>query len=253
MKKETKQKFIYTRYILPPLLIFALFPLSFIPSYRYVVSGDVRKPISLATLITNSWSESRATLFGDAARQTNGVLLFSRIMLILIITFAVLYIIAFTISLWSSAVALKLFISDDRAGAENMRTLFITFLPNRIILIISECLAIPICIFPYIVPVVYYSTLLTKVRVSLCAPDTLIFSIIFFTTLSIFSAYTAKFERRFDVDIFEKHVPFESTNNKPENLIIQNGAENQKRNLSDEEAELIRKLLNKNNDDNKQN
>ena len=53
MTKQTKQKLIYARYILPPVLLFVLLIVAFIPSYRYVAEGVAREPISLLKLISN--------------------------------------------------------------------------------------------------------------------------------------------------------------------------------------------------------
>ena len=47
MKKETKQKLIYLRYILPLVLIILVLLLGFLPSYRYVVTGEAHESVSL--------------------------------------------------------------------------------------------------------------------------------------------------------------------------------------------------------------
>ena len=69
MTKQTKQKLIYLRYILPPVLLLLVLLFALIPSYRYVAEGVAREPISLAKLISNSWDESRETLFMKSAND----------------------------------------------------------------------------------------------------------------------------------------------------------------------------------------
>ena len=111
MTKQTKQKLIYLRYILPPVLILLLLLFALIPSYRFVAEGVAREPISLSKLISNSWDESRETLF---VKSTNDVkpqeLVFAKTMLWLIIGFGILYLGALAVAVWSTFVALKLFI-----------------------------------------------------------------------------------------------------------------------------------------------
>ena len=109
MNKQTKQKLIYARYILPPVLILLILLLTFIPSYRYVAEGEAREPISLSTLISNSWEESRETLFVKSQNDVKPQeLVFSKTMLWIILGFGALYLVALAVAVWSAFVALKL-------------------------------------------------------------------------------------------------------------------------------------------------
>ena len=161
--------------------------------------------------------------------------------------------IALGVSVWACIVAIMLFRSDNEESAERMRTLFITFFPNRIVLSAVQATMIPFALFPYIMPWIYSSTLGVKVRVALVAPDAFIFSLIFVAVIGIFSSLTAKHERRFDADIFKKHKP----SSLAEDVDSDDGYQGQfcteedeaYNRLREEQAERIRRMLNKNNDD----
>ena len=244
MTKQTKQKLIYLRYILPPVLVLLLLLLALIPSYRFVAEGVAREPISLSKLISNSWNESRETLFVKSANAVKPQeLVFSKTMLWLILGFGTLYLGALAVAVWSTFVALKLFISDDEEGAERARTLFITFFPNRIVLTAVEALAIPLVLIPYLMPLVYAYTLGTRVGFALAAPDGFIFALISIAAISVLSAFTAPYERRFDADVFKKRAPFGASAD--ESAEEESTPENDEayRALRDEQAERIRRML----------
>ncbi len=255
MKKQTKQRLIYTRYILPPILIFLMVLIAFIPSYRYVESGSARGAISLAALISNAWEQGRVILFATPG-ATVAQMAYGRTLVALIIVAVALYIIALAVAVWSCAVALKLFISDDEEGAERSRTLFITFFPNRIVLTVIEALALALALFPYLVPLVYSHTLGLNVSLALNAPDGLIFGLVFIAAIAALSAITAPYERRFDADVFKKRAIFaaeadgDGEDSEYESVFGTDGEQDERdRALKEEQAELIRKLLNKDKND----
>ena len=100
MKKETKQKLIYLRYILPPVLIILVLLLGFVPSYRYVVTGEAHESVSLWSLIGDSWTLGRETLFAKS-NATTGEQAFSKITLGWIIGSALLYLVALASAAWA--------------------------------------------------------------------------------------------------------------------------------------------------------
>ncbi len=260
MKKETKQKLIYLRYILPPILILLVLLIGFIPSYRYVVGAEAHERVSLWSLVDDSWTLGRETLFAKSD-ATTGEQAFSKITLGFIIGSALLCAAALASAAWSCFVALKLFISDDEDGAEKSRTLFVTVFPNRIFLTVAECLALPLFLFPYILPAVYAHTMGMSVKVGLAAPDSLIFAAVFLIAISILSALTAPMERQFDADVFKRRKAFEydSTDGQSENedytsLFSAKEDENeQEKAIRAAEAERIRKILRKDGDNEKTN
>ena len=253
MKKQTKQKLIYARYILPPVLLIFLLLLAFIPSYRYVDSGEAREPISLIALLFNSFEQGRNILFATP-NATVGQTAFAKVLLSVAIASLLLYVVALAVAIWSTLTALKLFMSDDEEDAERTRTLFITFVPNRIVLTVLEALAIPITLFPYAMPLIYSYTLAYSVRVNLCTPDALIACVLSITAIAIISAITAPYERRFDADVFKKRRAFadavaetEETEYSPVFSKSDEGDEYDE--LRREQAEKIRKLLEQNKKD----
>ena len=250
MKKETKQKLIYLRYILPPILILLVLLLGFIPSYRYVVGDEAHERVSIWSMIGDSWTLGRETLFAKS-NATTGEQAFSKITLGFIIGSALLCAAALASAAWSCFVALKLFISDDEESAEKSRTLFVTVFPNRIFLTVAECLALPLFLFPYILPAVYAHTMGMSVRVGLAAPDGLIFAAVSLIAIAVLSALTAPMERQFDADVFKRHKAFEreSADEQSESedytsLFSSNGEETEEeKELREAEAERIRRIL----------
>ena len=255
MKKETKQKLIYLRYILPPVLILLVLFLGLVPSYRYVVGAEAHEKVSLWSLVGDSWTLGRETLFAknDA---TTGEQAFSKITLGWIIGSALLCAAALASAAWSCFVALKLFISDDEDGAEKSRTLFVTVFPNRIVLTVAECLTLPLFFFPYILPTIYAHTMGMSVRVALVGPDGIIFSVIFLIAIAVLSAFTAPMERQFDADVFKRRKAFEreSADEQSESedytsLFSSNGDETEEeKELREAEAERIRRILRNDNE-----
>lgn len=260
MKKETKQKLIYLRYILPPVLIILVLLLGFIPSYRYVVTGEAHESVSLWSLIGDSWTLGRETLFAKS-NATTGEQAFSKITLGFIIGSALLYLVALVSAAWSCFVALKLFMSDDEESAEKSRTLFITAIPNRIALTVAEALVLPICLFPYLLPAIYAHTLGMNVRVDLAAPDCLILSAVSLISIAVLSALCAPMERRFDADVFKRRKAFDRDESEEQSevedytsLFDTRGDETEEeKNQREAEAERIRRILRKDDENDKQN
>ena len=253
MKKQTKQKLIYARYILPPVLLLLLLLLAFIPAYVYVDSGEARDPISLMALLGNSFEQGRTILFATP-NATVGQTAFARVLLSVAIVSLLLYVVALAAAIWSTVTALKLFMSDDEEDAERTRTLFITFIPNRIVLTVIEALAIPITLFPYVMPLIYSYTLAYSVRVNLRAPDSLIACVLSVAAIAIISAITAPYERRFDADVFKKRRAFadsvEETEDTEYTSVFSNVGEDEEYDeLRREQADKIRKLLAQNKKD----
>ena len=252
MKKQTKQKLIYLRYLLPPVLILLLALVALIPTHVFVDAGNVHEKISLVSLLSNCFEQGREILFAKP-NATVGEQSFAKVLLTVAIVSIVLYTVAFIVAIWSAVVAIKLFGSDDEEDAERSRTLFITFFPNRIILSAIEALAIPLTCFPYLVPLIYSYTLAYNVKVNLCAPDALIFAVLFIAAISVLSAITAPYERRFDADLFAKRVPFtdsgaEESQEEYDSVFSIEAEDDSYRAIREEQAERIRELLGKNKD-----
>ncbi|MBQ2384961.1 MAG: hypothetical protein II292_02010, partial [Clostridia bacterium] len=151
--------------------------------------------------------------------------------------------------------------SDDEESAEKSRTLFITAIPNRIALTVAEALVLPICLFPYLLPAIYAHTLGMNVRVDLAAPDCLIFAAVSLVAIAILSALCAPMERRFDADVFKRRKAFDRDESEEQSevedytsLFDTRGDETEEeKNQREAEAEHIRRILRKDDENDKQN
>lgn len=203
MRTATKKKLIYLRYILSPAIMLVIPLLMLIPSYSYVVGGDLKQSISAWSLIGESFSSSRQILF-VAGEHSAADISAARTMLILLIVFFVLYLLAFAAAVYCAAVAMKYFFASDEQKAERMRTLFVTFFPNRICVTVVELLILPLMMLPYFMPYFFESTYRMNVTLVFSAPDALMLSGIFLIGMIALSVVCAPMEREFDADIFKK-------------------------------------------------
>lgn len=209
MKEKTKKKLIYIRYILPPVLMVLMLAMLLIPAYLFVISGEVNEEnVSALGLMKNSYEEARRALFGGE-EQSAANLLFSKILLGLIVILPLLFTVGLAAAVYSAIVAIRYFTSDDEERAEQSRTLFVTFFPNRICLFIAEALTLSLCLFPYLMSPLYDWIFGTNVVLLLRAPDGLIFGGIALAAILVLSAVCAPMEREFEADIFKKRKDFE--------------------------------------------
>lgn len=212
MKKITKQKLIYIRYILPPILMLLILLVMLIPSYRYVAEGNVNETISFFSLLKNSYNQSRDILFGEG-EQTAANMAFSKALLSIVIIFPILYLVAMAAAIYNMFVAMRYFIGDDEEKNEITRTVFITFFPNRIFLCIVESLILPFLFFPYIMTLLYKVMFNMRVSVILTFPDALIIGGISLLVIFALSVICAPMERELEADIFRKRKDFEPQEN----------------------------------------
>ena len=202
-KKKLKYALIYLRYILPPILMLIVVATLFIPSYRYVIAGEIDDNMSVFSLMNTSYETVRKVIFA-AGEQDAGELLFSRIVFGLLIGVVILWIVGFASAVYSAIVALSYFLGNDEEALEKSRTLFITFFPNRIFLSMVQTLVLPITLFAYALIPIYDGIWGIRVAVVLAAPDAFIFTLVALAIIFILSAVTAPWERRFDADLFKK-------------------------------------------------
>ncbi len=188
---------------MPIITLLAIILMLFVPSYRFIFSGEVGEQMSASTLISNSWEQARNILFGTA-EHTDAALIFSRTLFIVIIVFVILLLLSLFISVWSAFVAFRCFWSDDEEGAQKSRNTFVVFVPNRVVLSAFLMVGLLIATFPYLMKPLYMFAYSQRVSVVLEAPDALIVGGALFVATCILSVICAKFERAFDADIFNK-------------------------------------------------
>ncbi len=206
MKKQTQKKFIYLRYILPPVLVLLAAAAMFIPSYKYVISGEMNEVISAFDLFGSSFTAARNVIFATE-EQAVANMMFSQTAFWLIIVFALLWIVGLAVALYSAVIAIRYFIGTDEEQTEKSRTLFITFFPNRTVLCIFQSLILPLALFPYLMPMLFGKILGLNVSLVLCAPDLLIATLVVLAAIFVLSVFSAPMERRFNADMFKKHKP----------------------------------------------
>ena len=250
MKKRTRIKLIYIRYILPPVMLVLTLLSMLIPSYRYAIDGKLDEPLSPFKILSNGFDTARKVVFATT-EQDAAELLFSQTAMAMIIAFWALFLIAFAVAVYSAAVVLYYIKSDDEAAREKSRTLFITLIPNRIVLCALQMLAVPLALFPYLLPYLYKSIWGQRIGMALVlVPDALIvvaLTVVTTVTLCILSSFC---EKELDVDVFRKRKAFEDG----ENDETESYDAPQSSNTS-EQNEMIRRILlgGKNNEENTEN
>lgn len=251
MKKRTRIKLIYIRYILPPVMLVLTLLSMLIPSYRYAIDGKLDEPLSPFKILSNGFDTARRVVFATT-EQDAAELLFSQTVMAVIIVFWALFLVAFAVSVYSAAVVLYYIKSDDEAAREKSRTLFITLIPNRIVLCVLQMLSVPLAIFPYLLPYLYKSIWGQRIGMALViVPDALItvsMMLVTTVTLCILSSFC---EKNLDVDVFRKRKAFEDSEN-AEDENYDYATENAN---TSEQNEMIRRILlgGKNNEENTEN
>ena len=255
MKKQSKKKLIYVRYILPVAVMLLSVVAMLIPTYRYIADGALKVANSTMGFMIKAVSDSRQTLFG-AEDYSAGALAFSKAMIVWIAIFVILFLIALISAVYSLVVAIKYFAGDDDEAAEKSRTLFVTFFPNRIILCAAELLALPMTLFPYFLPLFYKNFLGEKVVFVLLAPDAFILTTLGLIAVIVLSCVCAPIEREFGADVFNKEHKEDKSKEKEYSIgekAESKEAESKKAVRDEGINEIVRKLLSDKKDDNEEN
>ena len=203
MKDNGKKILIYTRYILPVLSHIVMIAMFFVPSYIFILDGKAGNRMSLVDFISAYWEKSRDVLFGTA-EHTGSDELFAKIMFVMIIVFAIFFVISFAISIWTAIVAFRVFLSNDEDSAERGRKFFVVFVPNRILACVFSSIGILISTIPYFITPLTSLTGATVVKMVLEFADTLTVGGILLVICLIFSVTSSYIEKYMDVDVFKK-------------------------------------------------
>ena len=144
-------------------------------------------------------------------------------------------------SVWSTVVHFK---STDKNAASRAKNLYLTFIPNRIVMLFLYLLALPILFMPQILVSLYRNILMYAVSVTSTAMIVPIVYTVLFIITGIFTVISKKYERRANIDIFSKvsNQPRQSNGNeKPELESKQN--EQRVYHITDRSAEEQRQRL----------
>lgn len=229
---------IYLRYLLPIFTSIIVFLMFFVPSYRFIFSGEVGNPMSTALLLSNSWEQARNVLFGTA-EQTNMAISFSTILFALIIIFVLMFILSLAVSIWTATVACHYF-SNEANGRDsdgNDRRILRVFIPNRIVLSIFTVLSLSVSCLPYIMKPLYWFTYSQSVAVVLEAPDSLIVGGVLVLAIIILSIVCKPIEQALEIDVFAKEK--EETDNADNTNVQADDSED----IDTESKERIRQLF----------
>ena len=206
MKKAKKRYHttIYVRYILPFIAHITTAILAFFPFVRFTLGSDVRQKMSLLTLIRNIWKEARLYLFSANTEKVAEGVLFYRTVFVVLILLSLLYLISLATTVFTVWSAIVHFKSNDRDTALKTKNLYLTFIPNRIVMLFLYLFALPILFMPQILVSLYRNILMYAVSVTSTAMLVPIVYIVLFLLPAIFTVISKKYEMRANVNIFSK-------------------------------------------------
>ena len=202
MRRERRAKrWILLRYAMPLISIVLTLIFMAIPSLQYINNqSGTNDPISAFTLMGNSWDQVRTYLFGTAD-QTNGNIIFSRTVLILLIVFWVLFLVSLAVAIWSMWAGFRY--ANRESEMSRGRLWFITLIPNRIFLSVYGALMIPLAAFPRIL-IGLYRNLYVSVTLEVHGLEPLWCALILSAGTAVLSAVTLGFEREWRMDPFRR-------------------------------------------------
>ena len=250
MKKKNKGVgLIYVRYILPIVADLTLIILMFIPCVRYSLNSELREKMSLWQLITNTWNTARQYLFSSSSTVTEEGKLFYTTVFAALIICMLLLIIGVAVNVFTLVCAGSAYASKSNPKKDsNLKNLYLTFIPNRVVFIILRCTVLPIAFFPYLLVFFYRRLLLYMVSLNPTALIIGIGALAFLVATACVTALSKKYEMRLDMNIFSRKkasvVSDQMDNNKPKpdnsdeyRLYRMNQAS------KNEQTERLRKLL----------
>lgn len=263
MKKKknnntAKMTLIYIRYLIPVALCLAVMGTLFIPCLQYSTVEGTQSKISAAELMENSWDQVRAYLFATSEREITQER-FSWTVLILLPLLILLFCIG-VISSVAVAIGALRYINDIGYRKTDARIWFITILPNRIVVCILQLFILPMLFYSRLMVPLYAKILHMGILLNTSFPEPWVWGIIACAVIILLSIISARFEKELDADPFKKIAPpvirvvdRDSEESEKKEPVFKDEAEriyyeNQKR-ARDEQAERIKKLLNKNDEE----
>lgn len=152
MKRKKKNggalAFIYFRCVFPVLSVIATVSVMFVECYKYLFiqnSTGRYSVMSLWQLIDSTWTTSRASLFGKEEIAADS-LVFSETTFWLVIVFVLLFAFGAAAAVYSSVAMIKYLY--DGHGRSRFTRIFVTLVPNRILLSIYQLPMIVIFALP---------------------------------------------------------------------------------------------------------
>ena len=250
---------VYTRYLLPPILCLVLVGLMLIPNLRYSTASGTQGDVSLFELLGNSWDQVRQNLFGSGEITVQEER-FSWILIILIPTLVLLFAVGFLSSL-AVAVYGLLYVGSPQFRRTPTRVGFVTVLPNRAVVCALQSFVLPILFYSRILIPIYKKVLRIDVLLNVDFPEAWVFGLVFLAAIIALSVWSAGYERDMGADPFKPITPpvvkvLEATieEDTPREPVFKTDEEREyyerQKRAREEQAELIRKLLNKDEEEN---
>ena len=221
--------------------------LVFVPCYRFKTADTgLNKSISLITVMSNGWDKVRDYLFGGG--ETEKVVSdFSWALLLIIIAFVALFAVGLIFAVYSCARLISYFSNGDRDSQPNV--LFITVVPNRIVLCLYHALVLPLFALPLLMPVLYDKFLYYHVELFYDPFDMLWIALGLYALTVAVIAVSAYLEKKAGMDIFAKREAPVMKNGESQERTVQSDAEDVYTQMNDaakkEQMERILRLLNK--------
>lgn len=245
MKNSTRRGFIYFRYLFPLAAAVIMIILMLIPCYRYITADTgINEAVSLWELIGNSWNTVREYLFGSG-EKADVTLDFARTLLAVIITLALLFIVGFASAVYAAVSAFRYF--HDGCRESRTRTLFITLVPNRIVLCVYHALMLPIFLLPVLMPLLYKGILAYHVELNVAPFDMIWVAVALYVAVVCVIAVSANFEMLEQKNIFVKRRAF--TDDAEEDDAVESVSDDpydeMSREEKEEQTERIMRLLGK--------
>ena len=204
MKKQKKQNswVIHLRHIFPAAADILLLIFTFIPSFRFIIASKLQPKQSVFALISNSWKGSREYLFSASAQTTLEGEAMYRAIFIALIALILLFALGVAINVFSMIVSYKDMISPEQN--KNLKNVYLSFIPNRIILSVFRLLVIPIYFLPDIVARYYRTRLFQAVDVKYTLLHPAIIAAILFVITVVITVISKKYEKINGCDVFFK-------------------------------------------------
>lgn len=207
--RSNKRIFIYFRYIFPIAAAVTMIALMFVPSYCFTTADTgLNDAVSLWELLGNSWNTAREYLFGSG-EKLDVTLSFAKILIAVIVVLVTLFVMGVAFAVYEGVCAFRYFASGKRDSKGNI--VFITLVPNRIMLCVYNALALPLFLLPRIMPLLYQNVLAYYVEVTAAPFDMIFIALTMYAVSCIAVAVSSGYERAESMDIFEKRAEYEDS------------------------------------------
>ncbi len=174
------------RYILPLASALMIFILLCLPCFYFTdYSNQVRSGTSVIERMTSIWEESRQTIFASDSDAEAQYISFCKVAMASIALCSLFYIIALATSVLYAIAGLRK-IYSDRAENDPIRRVFLTFIPNEIVLCAVNLISVLPALFPRIVVLLIEKLLVVYTKVTFPAGDIAIYAVIFWLATVIY-------------------------------------------------------------------